>query len=112
MPFPSLPAPRNIHSEKSFNVRMHDLDINKHVNNRVIVEWALEVMPAELIGSHELKELEITFKEQAFYGDKIISQCELQYKGEQITAFHHILNSEGNILIAGLRTRWRKEGME
>ena len=106
--FPSLPALEEVQSERNFQVRIHDLDINNHVNNRVIVEWALEAVPPLIAASHTLTELEITFKEQAFYGDTILSQCELQDKGEQMTGFHHILNNKGNILIARLRTRWKR----
>ncbi|MBW6457996.1 MAG: hypothetical protein K0B52_02420 [FCB group bacterium] len=106
--FPSLPALQEVHAEAHFQIRRHDLDINKHVNNRVIVEWALETVPPAIAATHVLTELEITFKEQAFYGDPVLSQCELRYTGEQMTALHHILNSNGNILIARLRTQWKK----
>ena len=106
--FPTLPLPESENHKFQFHVRKHDLDINRHVNNRVTVEWALETIPFEITKTHELYELEITFKGQAFYGDTIDSICQIKLNEEQYTGIHHIINNSTGQSIARVRSKWRK----
>lgn len=107
--FPTLPLPKEEDYIKKLFVRKQDLDINRHVNNRVIVEWGIEAVPDEITKTHELHELEITFKGQAFYGDSIDSICEIIPNEEQFTGIHHITNSNSGKSIARIRSQWKKE---
>lgn len=107
-PFPTLPLPESTEHERQFHVRLHDLDINRHVNNRITVEWALEAVPQELVKTHALSELEITFKGQAFYGDMIASRSQFADSGEQLRGLHHIINMRDGQSIARARTRWKR----
>jgi acyl-ACP thioesterase len=106
--FPSLSVPENPNYSLEFHIRKHDLDINNHVNNRVTVEWAIETTPDEISKSHILVDIEITFKGQAFYGDKIESCCQLIEDKEQVTGLHHITNMSSGESVARVHTRWRK----
>jgi len=106
--FPTLPLLEREDHKVQFAVRKHDLDINRHVNNRVTAEWALEAIPFEITKTHELKEFEITFKGQAFYGDTISSICQISGNEEQYTALHHIINNETGQSIARVRSKWKK----
>jgi len=106
--FPKLPLPEKVDQQFQFQVRKHDLDINRHVNNRVTVEWALEAIPFEITKTHELHELEITFKGQAFYGDSIDSKCQIISTEEQYTGIHHIINGRNGQSIARVRSQWKK----
>lgn len=106
--FPTLPLPEHTDHHMEFHVRKHDIDINKHVTNRVIAEWALETLPFEITKTHELAELEITFKGQAFYGDIIDSKCQIILNEEQYTGIHHIINSSNGQSIARIRSQWKK----
>lgn len=113
--FLSLPVPDDDAMEyrKHLQVRRSDLDINRHVNNRVTAEWALEAVPEKISKTYELAELEIAFKGQAFYGDSILSQCRIPDEKEQYTVLQHIIKSDKGRLIAPLRTIWRmKEGKQ
>lgn len=56
-----------------FRVRLHDLDLNRHVNNVRYIEWALEAVPAETFEKAALSSLDITFKLECFHGDEIAS---------------------------------------
>jgi medium-chain acyl-[acyl-carrier-protein] hydrolase len=104
--FASLPVLNGVDSEKIFHVRMHDLDINRHVNNRYIAEWALEALSPAFIQNHTLQELEISFKGQAFYGNSIISRCQIHPEDHQSSVLHHLLTQEKQHSIAVLRSRW------
>ena len=107
--FHRLPKPDQTDNEVNFQVRMHDLDINRHVNNRVIVEWALESVPMDIVKSNTLKELEITFKGQAFYGTMIRSACQISKETEQTRCLHHITNNGTGETIAFVATKWEEK---
>lgn len=106
--FPSLPVPENTQYNKELHVRQSDLDINRHANNRAIAEWAMEAIPPEFAESHEIVEMEISYKGQAFYEDVIISGCEIGNNKGLYTCLHHIKNKQSGQLITVARTRWRK----
>ncbi|MDZ7797765.1 MAG: thioesterase [Candidatus Marinimicrobia bacterium] len=89
-------------------MRRSDLDINRHANNRAIAEWVLEAIPPEIAKSHEIEEMEISYKGQAFYEDVIISGCEISNNKELYTCQHHIKNKQSGQLITVARTQWRK----
>jgi acyl-ACP thioesterase len=106
--FPRLALPENPQYFIELQIRKHDIDINKHVNNRITIEWALEAIPDKINRDYDLVDAEITFKGQAFYGDKIESQCQLIDKEEQIHGIHHIINKDSGQSITRVHTRWRK----
>ena len=106
--FTSLKLPENPQYTLDLQIRKHDIDINKHVNNRITIEWALEAIPDEINRDYDLVDAEITFKGQAFYGDKIESQCQLIDNEEQINGLHHIINKNSGQSITRVHTRWRK----
>lgn len=58
--------------KKEFDVRYSDIDINRHVNNVKYLTWALESLPLELVKKYEIEKLRILYKEQAFYGEKVV----------------------------------------
>lgn len=106
--FPSLPIPKKNDNERAFHVRMHDLDINEHANNRVIVEWGLEAVPADLIKTSTLREIEITFKGQAFYGNRIVAQSQILPGDHSNKVLILIKNLDSDKAVAVLRTNWKK----
>lgn len=107
--FHSLPLPEKIDNEREFHVCMHDLDINEHANNRVIVEWGLESIPADFIKNRTLREIEITFKSQAFYGNRIISHCRILPEDYSDTVLILIKNTDSQKTVAVLRTKWEND---
>ena len=92
--------------EKQFVVRYRDLDINQHVNNVSFVEWLMESVPAGILNSSVLAELEINFMAEAFYEDHILAAC--HPLDSQNTAFHHsLIRQQDHQELARARTVWR-----
>ncbi len=65
---PRLNSPTNIETNKVFSVRYSDLDVNRHVNNVIYVEWMTETLPANRL----VKKLQIEFKAECGYGERVM----------------------------------------
>lgn len=105
--FPRLP---DLHSEdemKHFQVRMHDLDLNRHVNNAVYLEWALESVPEKIWNEMRLAEVECAFNGMAFYGDNIVSRISLKYDNEDARCIHLLQRQSDGKELTRLVTRWK-----
>ncbi len=115
--FPPLPAPAGKISSKDFNVRLGDLDVNRHVNYLNYISWALETMPIDSLATRRLKELDISFKAEGLYGDTIRSSTAMDVSclspdkntscdKESVTFNHSIIRVGDGKELARLRTRW------
>ncbi len=101
--FPKMTLPKNPNLERKFDVRLGDLDINQHVNNVKYIEWALESVPLDIWKAKILASLEIIFRAETKYGQRIIIQTE---QNEDI--FLHRVTSEDNQRdLAVLKSTWR-----
>ena len=76
--------------EKFFEIRYDDLDINNHVNNTVYISWALEALDYEFRKNHIIKSIDVYFKRDVEYGDKICSQV---YIDEENSATEHLIKN-------------------
>lgn len=92
-------------AEKMFHVRYDDLDINNHVNNTVYITWAMEVLDYEFRSSHKLKSLDIYFKHEVKYGEKILSQ--VVYDKEASATNHVIKNANSGEELCLLRAEYQ-----
>ena len=63
--------------EKIFEARFDDLDVNQHVNNSNYIKWAVEVLNFDFRKKHKLKTLDMIFKKELKYGEKVISQVQM-----------------------------------
>ena len=70
--FPKIQTPLNITYSKEFTASYYDTDINSHVNNAIYIGWANEVLPFEVLQNTNIEELEIQYKQQVKYGEKVI----------------------------------------
>lgn len=61
-----------------FKVRFDDIDINKHVNNAVYPLWATESVGDAFREKHCPAELEIAFKKEGLFGEKVRVETEIQ----------------------------------
>lgn len=106
-PFDSLPVPSKRQSELGFRVGSADLDWNRHVNNAVYVRWALEAVPAEILDSRRVIELEVSYRAETFYGEEVLSAVERLPDDDGGPAFlHQIVNAATGAELTRLRTHW------
>lgn len=104
--FERLPSPVRADREMSFTVLNRDLDFNRHVNNVVYVHWAIEGMPEDVLRGKRPAEVEIVYKEEALYGDEVVTRVQLPDAGGT-ACFHQIVRKEDGAELARLRTSWR-----
>ena len=106
-PFASLPVLSARESEVRFRVETAHLDWNRHVNNAVYVQWALEGVPPDVLMSLCPMELEVSYRAEALYGDEVLSAAQRVPEGDTGPIFlHQILNAITGTEFARLRTRW------
>lgn len=94
------PSPR-AEIERTFRVRLSDLDINHHVNNVNYIEWAVETVPPD---AGTLVDLQVKFLAESLSGDEIISRCARMGQVRQ----HELLRSSDHKTLALVRTEWRE----
>lgn len=75
--FSKIPALDSSDYEKEFEVRFNDIDVNMHANNGNYIVWALEPLPAEFQKRHTLKSIDMMFKKEIKYGEKMISKVQI-----------------------------------
>lgn len=88
---------------KFFNVRYGDLDLNNHVNNVHFVEWVLESVQSEFRDNSILKSIDIQFKAECFYGDRIKSESESINKNQ---VNHKLIRESDQKEVARACTVW------
>lgn len=105
--FVTFPKRENYENERTFQVRMGDLDLNRHVNNAVYLDWALEATPPEILQNYLPVEIHIAYRSEALYGGKVLSRStSLDSPGAEI--FLHQLVSEGEGReLTRLLTHWQ-----
>jgi medium-chain acyl-[acyl-carrier-protein] hydrolase len=109
--FPKLVLPEKVDSKAEIRVRLSDLDLNNHVNNRVYIDWALESMPSKYLKNYQISKIEISFKGQAFHKDKILVETELK-KGDEkgeVLALSKISNMKSGNLLTKMISYWMKK---
>ncbi|SLM28248.1 Acyl-acyl carrier protein thioesterase [Desulfamplus magnetovallimortis] len=75
--FSNIEKPVKTDFELPFKVRMHDLDLNGHVNNAIFVEWAVETMPEKILSCYSPEIIDVIFNKESLYGDTVISKTEI-----------------------------------
>ena len=106
--FGKLPKLENVDSEKVFNVRLSDLDINRHVNSVNFIEWALESVPLDITKTAVLSEIEVTYRAEAHYGDRVISQCQTKLSDDGYRVIHRLLKEGSEKELTRIVTAWSK----
>ena len=108
---PFTPPPRpleRVDFELLFKVRMHDLDMNYHVNNAIYVEWAVETLPRDLLEKYRPGTIDVIFQKQAFYGDVIVSRTQISLMTDRLSTVHTIAKKSDRGPLATLKVLWKK----
>lgn len=88
--------------KKEFEIRFDDLDVNKHVNNCNYIVWAFEPLDFEFRSTKRLKSLDIIYKKEVQYGNKILSKAKI----EGNTTTHMIINSSTGEDLCNIKAEW------
>lgn len=104
--FAALPSLDHPEEQVSFRVGRREIDFNKHVNNVVYAEWALETIPDEVASAGRLKELEIAYRAEALYGDTVVARSAAIPDVDTMAFCHQIVRQGDNAELSRLVTRW------
>lgn len=106
--FPPLDGIETPDLELLFRVRMADIDINHHVNNAIYPAWALETAPEEILHHFLPMELEVHFRAEALYEDRVFSRSK-RVGGEAGPVYLHQLFREADGReLTRLKSRWQR----
>ena len=102
--FERIRLPESFDTEKIFEIRFDDLDVNKHVNNANYIVWAFEPLDFEFRQTHKLKILDMVFKKEITYGSKVLSCIKID---DNITT-HLLKNYETGEELCHVCAEWIK----
>ena len=94
--------PEKFDIEKTFEVRFDDLDVNKHVNNANYIVWAIEPLDFEFRRSHKLKTVDMMFKKEITYGNKVLSEVAINGN----STIHAVKNAETGEELCVMNAEW------
>lgn len=85
--------------QSNLQIKWHDLDMNRHVNNVLYFQWILDTLPEEILNHFLVTECDIVFRNESLLGDKIVCQAgevfvneeNTQKNGETKTFVHRII---------------------
>ena len=107
--FESIPKVEEADLELAFRIRMADLDLNQHVNNVAYMEWSLETVPLEVLKKYKLIEVEISFRGEAFYGDRVISRTQIVgEQGVQKSFINQIVHGKSGKELTRVKSCWEE----
>lgn len=89
-----------------FRVRRGDLDLNRHVNNRVFFDWALEALDEQIVARYRLQQVEINFLAEALAGEEVAVAGSCVAEDDGLVCSHLITRPADQRELAKLQTRW------
>ncbi len=104
--FPEIIKPEIIHYQLPFKVRMHDLDLNGHVNNAIFVEWGVETVPERVLSNFSPATIDVIFNKESLYGDIIVSHTEIRENTGTLLTLHSIIRQQDQVELARLNIQW------
>lgn len=105
--FPPLPEiTGDPDAMKEFPVLGNDLDFNRHVTSTAYILWALESVPDDVMSERRPSAIEINYRSETFFGDRIISVVQRQREGAQVEFRHRLTSARDGRELAALRTAW------
>ena len=95
----------NISKEKVFEIRFDDLDVNQHVNNANYIVWAFEPLDFDFRHAKILKTLDMVFKKEIKYGNRVLSQ----FEKDGNTTKHLLKNIDTNEDLCLIQAEWKNK---
>jgi len=107
--FAKLPAITDQYDfEKEFHVRLSDLDVNQHVNFINYIVWGLETVPRDIWENYVLKDLQISFRAESVYGDRVIARSVERLSDSGNVFLHQLKKKDDNSELTRLVSKWEK----
>lgn len=103
--FCKLPAIGQEDYSEQFLVRYDDIDHNNHVNNAVYALWASESLPPEFRINHTPAHVEINFRKEGLFGEKIIVKTQMAHT----RSMHSIVAATDDRELSRIRFEWRPD---
>lgn len=101
--FERIPSLTKADYQKEFEVRYNDIDGNRHANNGNYVIWGMEPLSYGFRKHHKLKSMDIVFKKEIKYGERLLSQVQFITKDKTV---HILKNIQTNEEICQLCCSW------
>ena len=98
-----IPLITNISSEKKFEIRYNDIDVNEHVNNATYLLWAFETLPIKFIKNKKLSRLDINYKKEIKYGGMVKSIVQINANN----SIHNLKNDLNNEDLCIISAEWK-----
>ncbi len=105
--FASLPGLDREDARLEFPVFASDIDFNRHVTASVYIHRALESVPEDFLFHRRPASIEVNFRGEAFYGDRITSRLQRLDGGEPASFLHRLSRAADDKELTLLRTVWR-----
>lgn len=96
--------PLYVSEGSAITTRKSDIDNNNHVNNIRYIEWMLEQIPEDVLGSRSLKKLAVNYKKEVLLGDTISTSIAADPENEG--RFLHLISVDGENNALGM-TEWK-----
>ncbi len=90
-----IPAVEGPLGVKQFRVRTADIDINRHVNNVVYVQWAMEAIPARLHENCRLQRIRIAWLKETLAGSRVRVLTRLSGQGPGVDCLQSVRGGDG-----------------
>ena len=104
---------KNVDFQGNLQVKWHDLDINRHVNNVLYFQWALDTLPEQILNQYQVSEFDIIFRNECLLGEKITCQVGESIENEEETNIknktfiHRLVKEADQKEVIQAQTRWR-----
>ena len=108
-----IPIMKEASFQNNLQVKWHDLDMNRHVNNVLYFQWALDALSEETLNYFTMSEIDIIFRNECRIGEKITSQVG-EIHGEDDTEqtnktfIHRIVKDADHKEVIQAQTKWKK----
>ena len=73
--------PEELKLNFEYIVQRRDIDTNRHVNNVHYIDYAIETLPDKIYNSYEINNIQIHYKKEIKYGEKI--KCYYSFKNNK-----------------------------
>ncbi len=104
LPIKAPNPPESAEHETRFQVRLGDIDTNRHVNNIRYIEWALETLPPEFSTKKRVRRVLVDYRKELMYGDEVLATADIIQNstpdGAASVSRHRISNGEKEACLA------------